>query len=64
MDGELRRAQEEAALYKKLLENQSQDYEERLRLQREASKFYNKGGFWLAFWIILPLVLLALGINI
>jgi hypothetical protein len=64
VDEETIRAQQEAARYKALLESQRQEYEERLRLQREASKFYNKEGFWLAFWVIMPLILLALGFNI
>jgi hypothetical protein len=64
MNEEASQARREADLYKELLEQQRQDYEERLRLQREASKFYNRDGFWIAFWIIGPLVLLALGIDI
>lgn len=64
MSEEANQARREADLYKELLESQRKDYEERLRLQREASKFYNRDGFWIAFWVILPLILLALGFNI
>ena len=58
------RARREAEFLNEELKNQKSYYEERLRQQREASKFYNQDGFWLAFWIVGPLILLALGFNV
>ncbi|ASY16781.1 hypothetical protein [Candidatus Planktophila versatilis] len=58
------RARREAEFLNEELQNQKNYYEERLRQQKEASKFYNQDGFWLAFWIIGPLILLALGFNV
>ncbi|NBP66229.1 MAG: hypothetical protein EBU66_16455 [Bacteroidetes bacterium] len=52
------------SFYKEVVQNQKMEYEERLRSQREASKFYNQDGFWLAFWIIVPLILVLLGVSI
>lgn len=52
------------SFYKEVVKNQKLEYEERLRAQREASKFYNQDGFWLAFWIIVPLILVLLGVSI
>ena len=31
---------------------------------KKSGKFYNSEGFWLLFWILGPLLLLALGFNV
>ncbi len=46
----------------KELEKERHQYD--LLKAKEDGKFYNSDGFWLLFWIVLPLVLLGLGFNI
>lgn len=63
-DEALAKAKREAEFYREQLARQAQDHKEQLARQKEASKFYNTDSFWLAFWIVAPLVLLALGFNV
>jgi hypothetical protein len=65
MDDEaLAQAKRENEFYREQLARQAEDYKEQLARQKEASKFYNTDGFWLAFWIVGPLILVALGFNV
>jgi hypothetical protein len=45
-------------------ESEQERHKQNLAQAKEAGKFYNSEGFWLLFWIVGPLILLALGFNI
>jgi hypothetical protein len=45
-------------------EREKERHQYDLSKAKEDGKFYNSDGFWLLFWIVLPLVLLGLGFNI
>lgn len=48
----------------RLREEENESHQYALSKAKEDGKFYNSDGFWLLFWIVLPLVLLGLGFNI
>jgi hypothetical protein len=47
----------------RLREEEKESHQYDLVKAKEDGKFYNSEGFWLLFWIVLPLVLLGLGYN-
>jgi hypothetical protein len=61
---EIRLLKAELAHLQEMRRNEALDNQERIKVVRENSKFYNSEGFWLLFWIIVPLVLLGLGFNL
>lgn len=63
-DEAIERAKRETEFYREQLARQTADHKEQLARQKEASKFYNTDGFWIAFWILIPFVLVALGISL
>ena len=58
---EIKRLKAELAFSEEMRQNEALANQERIKAVRESSKFYNTGGFWLLFWILMPLVLLGLG---
>ncbi len=61
---ELKRLKAELAFTQEMRRNETIANQERIKAVRESSKFYNTDGFWLLFWILIPLVLLGLGFNL
>lgn len=61
---ELKRVKAELAFTQEMRRNEAIANQERIKAVRESSKFYNTDGFWLLFWILIPLVLLGLGFNL
>lgn len=61
---ELKRLKAELAFTQEMRRNEAIANQERIKAVRESSKFYNTDGFWLLFWILIPLVLLGLGFNL
>lgn len=61
---EVKRLKAELAFSQEMRRNEAIANQERINAVRESSKFYNTDGFWLLFWILIPLVLLGLGFNL
>jgi hypothetical protein len=61
---EVKRLRAELAFSQEMRRNEAIANQERIKAVRESSKFYNTDGFWLLFWILIPLVLLGLGFNL
>jgi hypothetical protein len=61
---EIKRLKAELAHSQEMRRNEVIANQERIKAVRESSKFYNTDGFWLLFWILIPLVLLGLGFNL
>ena len=61
---ELKRVKAELAFTQEMRRNEAIANEKQIKEVRESSKFYNTDGFWLLFWILIPLVLLGLGFNL
>ena len=61
---EVKRLKAELAFSQEMRRNEAIANQERVNAVRESSKFYNTDGFWLLFWILIPLVLLGLGFNL
>jgi hypothetical protein len=61
---ELTRLKAELAFSQEMRRSEAIANQERIEAVRESSKFYNTDGFWLLFWILIPLVLLGLGFNL
>jgi|688.fasta_scaffold2433247_1 hypothetical protein len=58
---EVKRLKAELAFSEEMRRNEAIANQERIKAVRESSKFYNTDGFWLLFWILIPLVFLGLG---
>jgi hypothetical protein len=61
---EVKRLRAELAFSQEMRRNESLVNQERIKAVKESSKFYNTEGFWLIFWILIPLVLLGLGFSL
>jgi hypothetical protein len=61
---EIKRLKAELAHSQEMRRIEALGDQERIKAVRENSKFYNSEGFWLLFWIVVPLVLLGLGFNL
>jgi hypothetical protein len=61
---ELERTKVQLSQANYIRESQAESHKQEIERIREASKFYNTDWFWLAFWILGPLILLGLGFNI
>jgi hypothetical protein len=61
---ELKRLKAELAFTQEMRRNEAIANQERIKAVRESSKYYNSEGFWILFWILIPLVLLGLGFNL
>jgi hypothetical protein len=61
---ELKRLKAELVFTQEMLRNEAIANQERIKAVRESSKYYNSEGFWILFWILIPLVLLGLGFNL
>jgi hypothetical protein len=61
---EVKRLRAELAFSQEMRRNESLASQERIKAVRESSKFYNTEGFWLLFWILIPLILLGLGFSL
>ncbi len=61
---ELKRLKAELAFTQEMRRNEAIANQERIKAVRESSKSYNTEGFWILFWILIPLILLGLGFNL
>jgi hypothetical protein len=61
---EVKRLRAELAFSQEMRRNESLANQERIKAVKETSKFYNTEGFWLLFWILIPLILLGLGFSL